>query len=93
MTANASAFDALAFLRPLISKDITVIAGAGYDAAKATKALDDKKADMVAFGVSFLANPDLPLRLERGIELNKPVPSKFFSPGPEGYIDYPFVAK
>jgi N-ethylmaleimide reductase len=93
MTANPAGFDALSFLRPLVNKKITVIAGAGYDAAKATKAIDEGRADLVAFGMSFLANPDLPKRLEQGLPLNKPVQIKFYSAGPDGYIDYPFVGQ
>jgi N-ethylmaleimide reductase len=43
----------------------------------------------VAFGTAFFANPDLPERLRRGAPLNAPNPSRFYSPGPAGYTDYP----
>jgi 2,4-dienoyl-CoA reductase-like NADH-dependent reductase (Old Yellow Enzyme family) len=49
------------------------------------------EADGVAFGVPFLANPDLPERFRLNAPLNQPDPSTFYAPGPKGYIDYPFM--
>jgi len=46
----------------------------------------------VAFGTSFLANPDLPARIRLEAELNHPNPATFYSPGPAGYTDYPPLA-
>jgi len=46
----------------------------------------------VAFGTSFLANPDLPARIAAKAELNAPNAAKFYSPGPAGYTDYPTMA-
>ena len=46
-------------------------------------------ADAVAFGVPFLANPDLPKRLASGAALNPPDPSTFYADGEKGYTDYP----
>ncbi|MGV3659733.1 MAG: alkene reductase [Prosthecobacter sp.] len=46
-------------------------------------------ADAVAFGVPFLANPDLPQRLASGAALNTPDPSTFYADGAHGYTDYP----
>jgi N-ethylmaleimide reductase len=46
-------------------------------------------ADMLSFGVLFLANPDLPIRLARGGPFNEPNRSAFYGGGDEGYIDYP----
>ena len=46
-------------------------------------------ADAVAWGQWFIANPDLPLRLQTGAPLNPPRPDKFYAPTPEGYTDYP----
>ncbi len=50
-------------------------------------------ADAVAFGVPFLANPDLPERFRRNAPLNTPNPSTFYAPGDKGYTDYPFLAE
>ena len=47
------------------------------------------KADAVAFGVPFIANPDLPERLQQDAPLNPAHPETFYSKGPVGYIDYP----
>lgn len=47
------------------------------------------EADAVAFGVWFIANPDLPKRLKEDAALNQPRPELFYAPGAEGYIDYP----
>ena len=47
------------------------------------------KADAVAFGVPFIANPDLPARLKAGAPLNEAHSETFYAKGPVGYIDYP----
>jgi 2,4-dienoyl-CoA reductase-like NADH-dependent reductase (Old Yellow Enzyme family) len=51
------------------------------------------EADAVAFGVSFIANPDLPLRFKLGAPLNEPDKSRFYARGPRGYTDYPFLER
>jgi len=51
--------------------------------------LANGSADAVAFGVPFIANPDLPARLKQDAPLNTPVPETFYGKGPVGYIDYP----
>jgi N-ethylmaleimide reductase len=49
-------------------------------------------ADAAAFGTPFIANPDLPRRFAERAPLNPPNPETFYTPGPEGYIDYPSLA-
>jgi 2,4-dienoyl-CoA reductase-like NADH-dependent reductase (Old Yellow Enzyme family) len=49
-------------------------------------------ADAVAFGKSFIANPDLPRRLKLNAPLNPPRPETFYHPSAEGYTDYPVLA-
>jgi N-ethylmaleimide reductase len=66
-----------------------LIGNMGYDAAEADAAIRDGKLDAVAFGVNFLANPDLPARIAAGAPLNAPRQETFYTPGPEGYTDYP----
>ncbi len=61
----------------------------GYDAARAQAAIDAGIADLVAFGSSFLANPDLPARLENGWPLNEPDQETFYGGEEKGYTDYP----
>lgn len=47
------------------------------------------EADAVAYGVLFIANPDLPRRIALGGPFNTPDPATFYASGPNGYIDYP----
>jgi len=51
--------------------------------------LDAGEADAVAFGVPFIANPDLPARFKVDAPLNEPHPETFYSQGEKGYTDYP----
>lgn len=66
-----------------------LIVNMGYDKEEGNKVISEGKADAVAYGVPFLANPDLPARLKAGADLNEADPSTFYSRGPEGYTDYP----
>jgi N-ethylmaleimide reductase len=68
-----------------------LIANRGYDLARANALLASGAADAVAFGVPFLANPDLPERFRRGASLNEPDRSTFYGGGEAGYTDYPFL--
>lgn len=70
----------------------TLISNMGYTADEAEQAITEGKLDAVAFGTSFLANPDLPARIAAKVPLNAPNPAKFYSPGPEGYTDYPAMS-
>ncbi|ODQ77344.1 hypothetical protein BABINDRAFT_163602 [Babjeviella inositovora NRRL Y-12698] len=45
---------------------------------------------LIAFGRTFIANPDLPERLEKGWELNQYNRDDFYGVGAKGYTDYPF---
>ncbi|WP_442112370.1 alkene reductase [Pseudomonas sp. NUPR-001] len=55
----------------------------------ANAALASGNADAVAFGIPFIANPDLPARLAADAPLNEARPETFYAKGPVGYIDYP----
>jgi len=46
-------------------------------------------ADLVAFGIPFLANPDLPERFRRNAPLNQADQSTFYGGDEHGYTDYP----
>jgi N-ethylmaleimide reductase len=46
-------------------------------------------ADLVAYGIPFISNPDLVERFRDGAELARADSTTFYSPGPKGYIDYP----
>ncbi len=60
----------------------------GYDLALANRSLE-AGADLVAFGRSFIANPDLVARLRRGGPFNQPDRATFYGGGVPGYTDYP----
>ena len=66
-----------------------LIGNMGYSAEEAAAAIASGRLDAVAFGVPFLANPDLPARFKAGAPLNEANPATFYSPGPAGYTDYP----
>ena len=70
----------------------TLIVNGGYDARSANVAIARGDADLVAFGVPFLANPDLPTRYRKNIRLNTPDAATFYAGGEKGYVDYPALA-
>ena len=49
----------------------------------------DGYADLVAYGVPFIANPDLVKRFEIDAALNTPDQATFYTSTEKGYIDYP----
>ncbi|WP_313621853.1 alkene reductase [Achromobacter sp.] len=65
------------------------IANEGYTGESAQAAVAAGKADAVAFGVPYIATPDLAERLQRNAPLNTPNPATFYASGAEGYTDYP----
>jgi N-ethylmaleimide reductase len=68
---------------------VSLIVNTGFDKAKANGFIAERKADAVAFGVPYIANPDLVARFRTDAPLNKPDPSTFYGEGPKGYTDYP----
>lgn len=67
----------------------TLIAAGGFDGASAEAILQAGDADAVAFGRSFIANPDLPERLRQRLPLNPYERSTFYGGDARGYTDYP----
>lgn len=65
-----------------------ILAG-GHTLDTAQAALDAGHADFVAFGRPFIANPDLVERMRSGAPLNEPDFATFYTPGAQGYTDYP----
>jgi 2,4-dienoyl-CoA reductase-like NADH-dependent reductase (Old Yellow Enzyme family) len=65
------------------------IANEKFTQTTASEVLAVGEADAVAFGVPFLANPDLPRRFREGAPLNPPDSTTFYAPGAKGYTDYP----
>ena len=71
----------------------TMILSGGYDAARAEAKLAAGKAELIAIGRPFIANPDLVERMQNGAELSQPDFSTFYTPGETGYTDYPALAE
>ncbi|TLU72969.1 alkene reductase [Lichenicoccus roseus] len=65
-----------------------LVLNADYDGGTGQAALDEGRADAIAFGRTFLANPDLPARIRLKAPLNKDVQATWYSQGDEGYTDY-----
>ncbi len=69
----------------------TYIANEKFTQATGSQTLAAGEADAVAYGVPFIANPDLPERFRLNAPLNSPDPATFYAPGARGYTDYPFL--
>jgi N-ethylmaleimide reductase len=67
----------------------TYILSTGYDIQKAEVHLTEGHGDLVAFGRPFIANPDFVERVRQGLPMQDMDATKLYTPGPEGYIDYP----
>ena len=78
-------------MAPLIRNKFegTLILNGGYDAGSGTRAIEDGLADLISFGVLFLANPDLPERFSRDTPLNQEDMATFYTGEEKGYKDYP----
>lgn len=74
-------------LRPLFPG--TMILNGGFSAETAEEVLQSGLADLVSFGVPFIANPDLPHRFAEQAALNSADPKTFYGGGAAGFTDYP----
>lgn len=83
---NQTGLDA-AFFRPIFKGALMV--NGGYDRQKGDAIVASGTADLVSFGRTFLANPDLPKRFALNAPLNNPDPSTFYDGDQNGYTDYP----
>jgi len=66
-----------------------LMAAGGFDLDGAEELLRTGKADLIAFGRKFLANPDLPERFRLGADLNPDDPTTYYGGNEKGYTDYP----
>ncbi len=71
----------------------TLIFAGGFDHETTEAWLRQGKADLIAFGRKFLANPDLPQRFRSRAPLNADDPATYYGGGTIGYIDYPTLAQ
>lgn len=78
---------------PILKKSFggVYIANEGFTKETAEDVIVKGKADAVAFGQLFIANPDLPYRFKTGEQLNIPDTSTFYVGADKGYTDYPFA--
>jgi N-ethylmaleimide reductase len=68
------------------------IANNGYDFAMADAALREGRADLIAFGRPYIANPDLVERLKSGAPLAELNRETLYGGDEHGYTDYPALA-
>jgi NADPH2 dehydrogenase len=77
-------------------KEKPVLIAGGITAETAKTIVEERYAGyqvVAAFGRYFISTPDLPLRVQKGIELNRYDRSTFYTQGPKGYVDYPYSAE
>jgi len=67
----------------------TLITNTGYDQQKGNQVVARGQADLVAFGVPFIANPDLVERFRLHAPLAQADQATFYQGGAKGYVDYP----
>lgn len=87
MKAHTRKVDAFATARDYFKG--ALIINDGFDGDSAAEAVDGGFADAVSFARHYIANPNLAERLESGRELAEFNRDTLYSPGPEGYTDYP----
>jgi N-ethylmaleimide reductase len=85
----------VAAVRPLtaVAREVftgVLVANAGYTADAAEAVLARGDADLVAFGVPFLATPDFVERTRQGLALNTPDRGTFYGGTARGYVDYAY---
>jgi N-ethylmaleimide reductase len=67
------------------------ISAGGYDLENTKHALENNRADAIAFGRLYISNPDLAKRLIENLPLNKYDRTTFYGGDEKGYTDYPFI--
>ena len=66
-----------------------VIVNESYSADEAQAVINEAQVAAVSFGRAFIANPDLPKRLQNNLPLADFDPKTLYTSGAEGFIDYP----
>jgi N-ethylmaleimide reductase len=66
----------------------TIIINRGFTKETAIQVLTDGHADLVSFGVPYIANPDLVEHYKTDAALSVPDQATFYTPGEKGYTDY-----
>lgn len=69
--------------------DGAIILNGGYGADTGAAAIQNDEVDAIAYGIPFIANPDLVERFKQNAPLNEADPDTFYSHDRKGYVDYP----
>jgi 2,4-dienoyl-CoA reductase-like NADH-dependent reductase (Old Yellow Enzyme family) len=85
--AESGFYKLLRQMKPLLQQTALILAG-GMTRARAEQMIADNIIDLVAFGASYISNPDLVARLQNNWPLTPADPNSFYGGGAEGYIDY-----
>jgi len=92
--ADVESTDKVDFLIDIWGKTSPVLVAGGFRPASAKRAVDEEYADhdiAIVFGRYFISNPDLPFRIQKGIELTPYNRDTFYkAKSTDGYTDYPF---
>lgn len=83
-------WDVYGTLRPLFDGPFMMVGG--FTRKTAVEALEAGRADMIAFGQAYLANPDLDIRYRQGLSINQPEIDTYYTQDRRGYTDYPVHA-
>jgi N-ethylmaleimide reductase len=67
----------------------TIIANVGMTRERGNQLIANELADLVAFGETFIANPDLPARFAAQAPIQRSDRASHYTPGAHGYTDYP----
>ncbi|PZD79221.1 alkene reductase [Mesonia sp. K7] len=77
--------------RPIYKRNLMI--NAHFDQKKGNEVLQNKLADLVAYGKAFISNPDLVERFEKNIPLTHWDTNTFYTLGKKGYTDYPILGR
>ncbi len=88
---HQDALNNAALFRPVF--DGPLLSAAAYSPESAAQAIEKQHADAIAFGRLFIANPDLPKRIQFGLPLTAYDRATFYGGDAHGYTDYPFYNK
>ncbi|WP_293307551.1 alkene reductase [Pedobacter sp. UBA5917] len=67
----------------------SLMANGGFTFTSGNKIIEEETADLVSFGMPFIANPDLAERFKQNLPLATADPETFYAGGETGYTDYP----
>jgi N-ethylmaleimide reductase len=70
----------------------TLMAAGGFTKESGNAILSEGNADLIAYGLLFISNPDLPQRFRDNLPLSAYDRSTFYGGDHRGYTDYPFAA-